>query len=113
MATTVSFINMKGGVGKTTLAFNLAYYAAQEALLRLRVLAVDLDPQANLSQCLLGEMRYLEHVNKQKPTTGELFEGMMPPSESGCGRHAGRTVRGDCSRESVGKLGARPHSIPA
>ena len=73
---------MKGGVGKTTLAFNLACYSAQVALGRLRVLAVDLDPQANLSQCLLGEARYLEHINNFRPTTAELFDGMMPPSEA-------------------------------
>ena len=37
---------MKCGVGKTTLAFNLAWYAAWQT--DLRVLAVDLDPQSNL-----------------------------------------------------------------
>ncbi|MBE9232014.1 ParA family protein [Cuspidothrix issatschenkoi LEGE 03284] len=47
MATVVSIINMKGGVGKTTLTFNLAWYCAWKA--NLRVLAVDLDPQSNLS----------------------------------------------------------------
>ena len=47
MSVTVSLINMKCGVGKTTLAFNLAWYAAWQA--NLRVLAVDLDPQSNLS----------------------------------------------------------------
>ena len=48
MATTVSMINMKGGVGKTTLTFNLAWYSAWKAA--LKVLVIDLDPQANLSQ---------------------------------------------------------------
>jgi chromosome partitioning protein len=50
MATTVSLINMKGGVGKTTLTFNLAWYCAWRT--NLKVLAVDLDPQANLRGCL-------------------------------------------------------------
>lgn len=42
VSVTVSLINMKGGVGKTTLAFNLAWYAAWKV--NLRVLVVDLDP---------------------------------------------------------------------
>jgi chromosome partitioning protein len=46
----ISVINLKGGVGKTTIAALLGRYAAQD--LRRRVLAVDLDPQANLSQAL-------------------------------------------------------------
>lgn len=73
---------MKGGVGKTTLAFNLASYAARRRQRALRVLAVDLDPQANLSQSFLGQGRYLEHIDAQRPTTAELFEGVMPPSST-------------------------------
>ena len=74
---TVSFINMKGGVGKTTLAFNLAHFAAQYR--DLSVLLVDLDPQANLSQYLLGGTRYLDYVGADEPTTAELFSGVVPP----------------------------------
>jgi chromosome partitioning protein len=50
MATVVSLINMKGGVGKTTLATQLAHAADQK---NLRTLAIDLDPQSNLSQSLM------------------------------------------------------------
>lgn len=80
MPVTVSFINMKGGVGKTTLAFNLACFAAQ--LRGLRVLAVDLDPQANLSQYVLGEMQYLSHITANRPTTAELFEQVVGPNDT-------------------------------
>ena len=42
----LSVINMKGGVGKTTVAALLARHAARAR--GLDVLAIDLDPQANL-----------------------------------------------------------------
>ncbi len=78
VATTVSLINMKGGVGKTTLAFNFAWYAAWQH--NHRVLAVDLDPQANLSQYFMGVNKYLAHISKCEPTVVEVFEQFSPPT---------------------------------
>ena len=43
----LTFFNNKGGVGKTSLVFHLACMYAE---LGRRVLAVDLDPQANLTK---------------------------------------------------------------
>lgn len=43
---TIAFFNNKGGVGKTTLVYHLAYMFAD---LGVRVLVADLDPQANLT----------------------------------------------------------------
>ncbi len=80
MATTVSLINMKGGVGKTTLTFNLAWYAAWRH--DLRVLAVDLDPQANLSQYFIGVSKYLTHIHDNQPTVVEVFEQFSLPTLS-------------------------------
>ncbi len=76
MAISVSLINMKGGVGKTTLAAQLAHAASQRDL---RTPAVDLDPQANLSQALLSPEKYVKHLRDRKPTIVQLFEQYAPP----------------------------------
>ncbi len=54
---TIAFFNNKGGVGKTSLAYHLAWIYGQ---LGLRVVAADLDPQANLSAMFLDEARLEE-----------------------------------------------------
>lgn len=50
----IAFFNNKGGVGKTSLVYHLAWMYAD---LGLRVVAADLDPQANLTAAFLDEDR--------------------------------------------------------
>ena len=51
---TIAFFNNKGGVGKTSLVYHLAWMYAD---LDVSVVAADLDPQANLTSMFLGEDR--------------------------------------------------------
>lgn len=60
---TITFFNNKGGVGKTSLLYHSAHMFAE---LGKRVLAVDLDPQTNLSQMFLEEERFLDIVEEGK-----------------------------------------------
>ncbi len=58
MSTTViAFFNNKGGVGKTSIVYHLAWMYAD---LGARVVAADLDPQANLTAAFLDEDRLEE-----------------------------------------------------
>lgn len=54
---TIAFFNNKGGVGKTTLVYHLAWMFADRGI---PTLAVDLDPQANLTAMFLSEERIEE-----------------------------------------------------
>jgi chromosome partitioning protein len=74
MAIKVSLINMKGGVGKSTLTVNLAWHYAAYSDWNRKVLVVDLDPQFNASQYLLGVSDYEAILNSNKPTVWDIFE---------------------------------------
>ncbi len=74
MAVTVSLINMKGGVGKSTLTINLAWSFSLKSDWGKRVLVVDLDPQFNASQYLVGPSNYKKILEKKNPTIWDIFE---------------------------------------
>lgn len=78
MAVAVSLINMKGGVGKTTVAAQLAHAVAADGL---RVLAVDLDPQSNLSHSMMGRKEYFAHVSSKRHTVVHVLRDYFPPGE--------------------------------
>ena len=73
MAQKVALINMKGGVGKSTLAVQLAWHMATRPWHK-RVLVVDLDPQFNCTQYLLGGVRTAEYIRSSMPTVWNIFE---------------------------------------
>jgi chromosome partitioning protein len=52
----VAVLNMKGGVGKTTISAHLMRVLYHN--FAKRVLLVDLDPQFNLTQCLVSRADY-------------------------------------------------------
>ncbi|OUD11646.1 ParA family protein [Thioflexithrix psekupsensis] len=70
----IAFFNNKGGVGKTSLVYHLAWMYQR---LGLRVIAVDLDPQANLTAAFLSEDRLEEiWLLNQQPST--IFRAVHP-----------------------------------
>ncbi len=76
----VAFFNNKGGVGKTSLVYHLAYMYAD---LGLRVVAADLDPQANLTAAFLDEDR-LEYLFPAETHPDTVF-GCLQPLKKGTG----------------------------
>lgn len=70
----VAFFNNKGGVGKTSLVYHLAWMYAE---LGTRVLAVDLDPQANLTSMLVGEDR-LERLWDEEGHEKTVYGAIRP-----------------------------------
>ena len=76
MPQVVAFLNRKGGVGKTSTVHHLAGTLAKRGL---RVLVVDADPQASLTQGLLGP-DFAEELDPRE-TIAALFDdsGMIEP----------------------------------
>lgn len=74
MAKVISFLNMKGGVGKTTLCINVAYTLANH--FEKKVLIIDMDPQFNATQALMQKFRsdkYYESLRKEQKTISYIL----------------------------------------
>ncbi len=78
----LTFFNNKGGVGKTSLVFHLAWMFAE---MGKRVVAIDLDPQANLTSAFLPEETLEELWDPQVPPKGgtTIFRCIQPLTKVG------------------------------
>lgn len=79
MLTRVVF-NQKGGVGKSSIAVNLAAMSAHQ---NFKTLVIDLDPQANSSQYLLGEdATYVADRAALSPNIEDFFDEVLGANQS-------------------------------
>jgi chromosome partitioning protein len=79
MQTRVIF-NQKGGVGKSSITVNLAAISAHQGY---KTLVIDLDPQANSSQYLLGDdATYSVDKPALEPNIENYFEDMLGTNQS-------------------------------
>ena len=84
---TIAFFNNKGGVGKTSLVYHLAFMFAERGQ---SVVAVDLDPQANLSSMFVDDER-MESL--WVPLTAKQFMTPSNPCWQVRGTSKRRTLR--------------------
>jgi chromosome partitioning protein len=77
MPIVTSIINLKGGVGKTTMTLALAHFLTIEH--RKRVLVIDLDPQTNATVCLMPENEWKERDESGR-TLYQLFADQVKGS---------------------------------
>ena len=73
---TICVINLKGGVGKSTITALLSRHAFNSR--HKDVLAIDLDPQANLSQGLMHQS-YPNFISQKGGSIVEVFNDYVPP----------------------------------
>lgn len=78
----LTFFNNKGGVGKTSLVFHLAWMFAE---MGKRVVAIDLDPQANLTTAFLpeDELELLWDLDDTTPRNTTIYQCIRPLTEVG------------------------------
>ncbi|MBB5149304.1 ParA family protein [Ureibacillus thermosphaericus] len=79
MSKIITFINMKGGVGKTTLSVNICYTMAK--LYDKKVLLIDMDPQMNATQYILNDEQVRTILNNSRNSIcGILSSSELLPS---------------------------------
>lgn len=77
MGTIISTVNMKGGVGKTTLTVNLATCLAKYH--KKRVLVLDLDAQISATLSLMSPHDFAK-IRRRKRTLSYLLESIIKPN---------------------------------
>jgi len=78
----ISFFNNKGGVGKTTLAVNVASYISTN--FGKKVLFLDADPQSNSTQMIVEEEKW-DSFYGENPTNYTIMDYLMPIQEGDSG----------------------------
>lgn len=96
----ISVVNMKGGVGKTTLAVNIADFLTKRH--SKRVLLVDVDPQFNATQCLISGDDFINYIKGNGTTIIDVFNYRKSASVS--------IVNGVSDKEPVPYSNIRPYS---
>ena len=78
----LTFFNNKGGVGKTSLVYHLAWMLSE---MGKGIVAIDLDPQANLTSAFLPEeeLEMLWEIDNQSPGADTIFQCVRPLTEVG------------------------------
>lgn len=96
----LTFFNNKGGVGKTSLVYHLAWMLSE---MGRRVVAIDLDPQANLTSAFLEEDD-LEGLWEPAPgsqANGTIYQCLKPLTEVG-----------DILKPQTQRINPRLHLVP-
>lgn len=75
----LTFFNNKAGVGKTSLVYHLSWMFAN---LNQRIIALDLDPQANLTAAFLDEDK-LEDLWEHTSQSRTIYQCLQPLTEVG------------------------------
>jgi len=73
MSKRIAMFNHKGGVSKTTSAYNIGWMMAKHS----KVLLVDADPQCNLSALILGDI-FEEYYDEKLTANQNLMDGVRP-----------------------------------
>lgn len=100
----ISFLNMKGGVGKTTLCKEMALFLSQKE--GNKVLVIDIDPQSNCTQSFFERYDILSldegmiEESKKLPSINNIF--MTQPSK----------LSDVCIKDIICELTANLHIIP-
>ncbi|HRQ30835.1 MAG TPA: AAA family ATPase [Saprospiraceae bacterium] len=69
----ITFFNNKGGVGKTTMVYHVAWMMSE---LGIRIIAIDLDPQSNLTSMFLKDERLESIYDQELPLT--ILDAITP-----------------------------------
>jgi chromosome partitioning protein len=96
----LTFFNNKGGVGKTSLVFHLAWMLSE---MGKRVVAIDLDPQANLTSAFLAEedLEVLWDPDNVEQRNTTIYQCIKPLTEVG-----------DILAPQTQRINSRLHLVP-